>query len=236
MRDEEFVKSVLELRPAVAVFDCDGTLWANNSGEDFFYWSMDDADARGLVSEETSRWAKARYREYERGEVGEEQMCGEMTTMYAGRRVEDLQVAAARFFESVVKPNYFPEMQKLTLALREQGCELWAVSSTNEWVVREGIKEFGILRKHVLAGAAECAQGVVTGKLARMPSGEGKAAAIREVIARPVDAVFGNSIHDAAMLRLAKHAFAVNPTPELERIAAGSGWVVYWPVAASTSK
>jgi phosphoserine phosphatase len=43
--------------------------------------------------------------------------------------------------------------------------------------------------------------------------------------------VFGNSVHDAAMMRLAKRAYAVNPNPDLEAIAAESGWEIYWPEA-----
>jgi phosphoserine phosphatase len=122
-------------------------------------------------------------------------------------------------------------MRLLTTALAAKGCELWAVSSTNEWVVREGIKDLGIPTQNVLAATAECAQGIVGEKLMQMPSGEGKAVAIRAVIKRPVDAVFGNSIHDAAMLRMAKKAYAVNPNFDLEIIAKESGWTIYWPEA-----
>jgi phosphoserine phosphatase len=44
-----------------------------------------------------------------------------------------------------------------------------------------------------------------------------------------VDAVFGNSIHDFAMLEKAKSAYAVNPSAELAAKAAALGWNVYWP-------
>jgi phosphoserine phosphatase len=219
------VNAVLASKPAIAVFDCDGTLWTNNSGEEFFYWSME----QGLVSAEVEKWARQRYEDYREGNVGEEEMCGEMTTMYAGVTVAEMEKAAAKFFAEYVKPNYFDEMRILTNALATKGCELWAVSSTNEWVIREGIKDFGIPSQNVLAATAECVKGIVSEKLTRMPSGEGKAVAIREVIGRPVDAVFGNSIHDAAMMRLAKKAYAVNPNPDLEAIAKEKGWQVYWP-------
>src|SRR5438876_7732042 len=125
---DEFVQSVLQSKPRIAVFDCDGTLWTNNSGEDFFYWSME----RGLVSKDVEQWARQRYDEYKRGNVDEIAMCGEMTTMYEGLRVKDVEAAATEFFAEVVKPNYFLEMQELTNALAGQRCELWAVSSTNE--------------------------------------------------------------------------------------------------------
>jgi phosphoserine phosphatase len=217
----------MESKPEMAVFDCDGTLWSNNSGEEFFYWSME----QGLVASGVKMRMEQRYAGYREGSVGEAEMCGEMTTMYAGLNVAQMEKAAAEFFAEYVRPNYFDEMRLLTNALAARGCELWAVSSTNEWVIREGIKDFGIPAENVLAATAECAKGIVGEKLTRMPSGEGKAVAIREGIKRPVDAVFGNSIHDVAMLRLAKKAYAVNPNLDLEIIAKKSGWTIYWPEA-----
>jgi phosphoserine phosphatase len=151
--------------------------------------------------------------------------------MYATVSVAAMEKAASAFFHEFVRPNYFPEMRELTNALSAQGCELWAVSSTNEWVIRAGIRDFGIPAQNILAATVECAKGIVSEKLTRMPSGEGKAVAIREVIARPVDAVFGNSIHDLAMMRLAKKAYAVNPNLDLEIIAKKNGWMIYWPEA-----
>lgn len=230
MPADPIVSQALALKPRLAVFDCDGTLWANNSGEDFFYWSM----RRGMVSAEIERWAKARYEDYRRGGVDESVMCGEMTTMYAGVPVAQLESAAAEFFAAVVKPNYFPEMRRLTLALRDSGCDLWAISSTNSWVVREGVKDFGIAADHVLAGEAECQDGIAGARLLQLPSGEDKAVAIRDVIQKrngkpAIDAVFGNSVHDAAMLRLARHAFAINPNADLEALAREQRWTIYWP-------
>ena len=45
------------------------------------------------------------------------------------------------------------------------------------------------------------------------------------------DCVFGNSIHDEAMLKIAKHAFPVNPTPALLQSAAENGWTVFYPAS-----
>lgn len=220
-----FVTEVLALRPRVAVFDCDGTLWANNSGEDFFYWSME----RGLVSDEIVRWAKPRYEDYRRGNVDEKVMCGEMTAMYAGVPVAAIEAAVAEFFETIVAPNIFAEMLELTLALKSAGCELWAISSTNEWLIAHGTERFGFSRERILAARVIEEDGRATGRLMRVPTGPGKAEAIRGSIGPRADAVFGNSVHDAAMLELATHPFAVNPNPDLERVATQKGWRVYWP-------
>lgn len=231
---QEFLNHVFDLRLRLAVFDCDGTLWANNSGEDFFYWSMERPHQ--LVTDEVVTWAKARYAAYENGNVDEVTMCGEMTSMYAGLSVERMEAAAKEFFAEVIKPNYFPEMRELTLALKDSGCDLWAVSSTNEWVVKEGVKDFGIPQHQVLAAKVVCQKGKATNEIVRVPSGRFKATAIKELIqlsgdTPSIDAVFGNSIHDAAMLKVAMHAFAVNPNPDLEQLAQQSGWTIYWPEA-----
>jgi phosphoserine phosphatase len=44
-----------------------------------------------------------------------------------------------------------------------------------------------------------------------------------------LDAAFGNSIWDREMLMMARHAFAVNPNPDLGHIARERGWPVFWP-------
>ncbi|MDR3749579.1 MAG: haloacid dehalogenase-like hydrolase [Acidobacteriota bacterium] len=224
----QFLESALALRPPIAVFDCDGTLWSGDAGADFLYWEIE----RGIVSREVVEWALARYEEYKAGQVSEEQICGEMVTINRGVSQDDLLRAAEEFFCEVVSHRVFPEMRELTRRLAEQGCELWAVSSTNNWVVEVGAERFGIARDHVLAACVHVEDGCASDRLLRVPTDELKAVAIREVIGKPVDAVFGNSIHDLAMLEMAKFPFCVNPNPDLEQIAQQRGWPVYRPVVS----
>jgi phosphoserine phosphatase len=222
---QKFADSVLALRPRIAVFDCDGTLWSGDSGADFFYWQID----RGMFPHDIAERAAARYADYKQGKVDEDTMCGEMVTINAGHALQALEEAAEVFFSSVVERRIFPEMLRLTRELASIGCEVWAVSSTNDWVVCEGVKRFGIPQRRVLAACVHIEDGQVTDRLIRVPSGPGKAAAIAEVVQKPVDVCFGNSIHDLAMLEVARHAFAVNPNPDLEKIAAEKSWQIYWP-------
>jgi phosphoserine phosphatase len=225
----EFVDSVLALRPSIAVFDCDGTLWSGDAGADFFYWEME----RGIVSPEMAQWALSRYNGYKAGNVSEVEICGEMVTMNRGVSHEKLQRAAGEFFDEVVAHRIFPELQELTRKLTEQGCELWAVSSTNDWVVEVGAERFGIPRERILAACVHIEDGNVTDRLIRVPTDELKVVAIREVIGEPMQAVFGNSAHDQAMLEIAKWPFCVNPNPDLAQIARERGWPVYWPVGTT---
>ena len=221
----QFIESVLALHHEIAVFDCDGTLWSGDAGRDFLYWEIE----RGVVGPDVAEAMRERYRLYERGEVGEEVMCGEMVTMHRGLAIEDLHAAGEEFFREVVTPRIFPEMQELTARLREAGCELWAVSSTNQWVVEAAAARFGIARDHVIAACAHIEQGRATDRLIRVPTDELKVVAIREAIGRPVDGIFGNSIHDQAMLEIATHPFCVNPNPDLHQVAKEKNWPVFWP-------
>jgi phosphoserine phosphatase len=184
---------------------------------------------RGLVAPEVANAMRERYRLYEIGEVGEEPICGEMVTMNSGVSLDRLYAAGDEFFQEVVSPRVFPEMKQLIQSLADNGCEIWAVSSTNDWVVEAGASRFGIPSERVLAACVHANDGRATDRLVRVPTDELKVTAISEVIGRAVDAVFGNSIHDQAMLEIAKYPFCINPNPDLEQVAKTKGWPIFWP-------
>jgi HAD superfamily hydrolase (TIGR01490 family) len=220
-----FVDSVLRLQPRLAAFDCDGTLWSGDAGEGFFRWELE----RGLVSEQTKRSILARYADYQAGKVSEDDMCAEMATINAGLEEAEIRRASREYFDENIAPQIFPEMQALVRRLKEQGCEIWAVSSTSEWVIREAMRHFDIPADRILTVAVEIENGRLTARIIRVPSGPGKAHAIREVARQVPDAAFGNSRWDTEMLALARNAFAVNPNPDLEKVAKERGWTVYFP-------
>ena len=225
---KEFERQVLEGSPRVAVFDCDGTIWSGDSGYGFMEWSI----GQGLVSRSTSDWIDNRYRAYLAGKVTELEICGEMVQMYADLHEQELRAAAARYVEEFVKARVFPEIASLLAVLRDKGVELWAVSSTNKWVVSEGVRALAIPDNRVLAAEVAVNDGVITSKLVDVPTDEGKANSLKRVGLMHPDAVFGNSIHDLAMLEIAKHAFPVNPSPALLEVAAKNGWGYFRPEAS----
>jgi len=149
--------------------------------------------------------------------------------MHRGLTEAEVQRAADRFFEEYFVQQIFPEMRGLVHRLQEAGCEVWAVSSTNEWVIRAGMRHFGIPDDKILGAAVRVVNGLITDRLIRVPSGEGKPRAIHAALGRAPDAAFGNSIWDAAMLGIARHAFVINPTPELQKIAGQRRWPIYQP-------
>jgi phosphoserine phosphatase len=225
---QEFERLVLDCKPKVAVFDCDGTVWSGDSGYGFMVWSLE----QGLVSRATSDWIDTRYRGYLSGKVSELEMCGEMVQIYAGLREQELRAAAAQYVKEFVLSRVFPEIAALLGTLRQAGVELWAVSSTNRWVVAEGVRGFGIPDQRVLAAEVRVIEGVIASEIVAVPTDEGKAEALRRAGLPAPDAVFGNSIHDLAMLEIARRPFPVNPSPALLQAAAKHGWGYFRPQAA----
>ena len=227
----DFEKSVLSLSPSVAVFDCDGTLWAGDAGYGFMIWSIET----GLVSRNASDWIDSRYRQYLANEISEAEMCGEMVQIYAGLQEAEIRHAAAEYFRLHIEAHIFPELRALVARLHQDGVQLWAVSSTNNWVIEEGVRRFNIPASRVLSARVRVDDdGHITSDLVAVPTGEAKATALQQAGVPHPDAVFGNSVHDAAMLAIARRAFPVNPTPALAEIAAERNWTVFYPESVLT--
>jgi phosphoserine phosphatase len=225
----DFHAAVLALDPKIAVFDCDGTLWSGDAGSTFMHWTVDT----GLLSREATDWLDARYRAYQRGEVSEVAICGEMVQVYQGLREDEMRRAAAKFFSDRIERNIFPEMFALVADLQQRGCDIWAVSSTNDWVIEEGVRRFNIPASRVLCARVAIEDGIITDRILDVPTDEGKVASLATAgITRP-DAVFGNSVHDAAMLAIARRAFPVNPSAGLLERAAAERWPIYFPASVS---
>lgn len=224
---ETFHQAVHALEPRVAVFDCDGTLWSGDAGSTFMHWTIDS----GLVSSEAAAWLNERYKGYHAGTVSELAICGEMVQVFAGISDRAMREAAQAFFAEVIEPNIFPEMKKLVDDLQANGVEIWAVSSTCDWVVEEGVRRFGIAPERVLAACVKVVDGVATETIVDVPTDEGKVASLARMGITAPDAVFGNSVHDAAMLAIARRAFPVNPTAALVERSRNEGWSVFYPAS-----
>jgi phosphoserine phosphatase len=228
---QQFHARVHALHPKIAVFDCDGTLWSGDAGSSFMHWTIDTK----LISPEQISWINQQYEGYKNRTVSEYDICGDMTQVYRGLPVETLRSAAAHFFADYIEPNIFPELAVLITELQHNGCDIWAVSSTNNWVIEEGVRRFSIPANRVLAARVEIANGIITDNLLHVPTDEDKVVALHRAGITAPDAVFGNSIHDAAMLSIARTngVFPVNPSTDLLTRAACEAWPVYYPASVT---
>jgi phosphoserine phosphatase len=235
----EFHSAVHAIAPRVAVFDCDGTLWSGDAGSGFMRWTIE----QGLLSPEAVSWLDQRYKAYLSGQISEVAICGEMVQVYRGLSESDMRAAAATFFSTQIERNIFPEMLAIVEELQSSGTEIWAVSSTCDWVIEEGVKRFSIPANRVLAAHVAIDSGLVADTILDVPTDQGKVAALARVGIIAPDAVFGNSIHDSNMLAIARTqiaqrrqdgiigAFPVNPSPALLERSARENWPVYYPAS-----
>jgi HAD superfamily hydrolase (TIGR01490 family) len=227
----ELVDAVLAVNPQVAAFDCDGTLWFGDSGMKFLYWEIE----QGLLPPDLVQAIMRRYDKYLAGRVSEDEMCGEMVQIHRGIEESKIRQFAERFATSHVTPHFFPEMETLVEQLRHRGCDIWAVSSTNNWVIEAAVKKVDIPAERVLAVRVEIENGMATDRLGEITSGPGKAHALKRALTRPLDISFGNSVFDLEMLQLARHAFPVNPNDDLRKISMDRGWRFYQPAVVKLS-
>src|SRR5438093_13785294 len=93
-----FIESILQLRPTLAVFDCDGTLWSGDLRVRFFDWEL----RSGIFTAETVRRMRSRYAGYKEGKISEDDMCGEMVRLHTGMRAE----AVLRLSDELSNENF----------------------------------------------------------------------------------------------------------------------------------
>lgn len=221
----ETARRILELGSQVAAFDCDGTVWSIDAGLGFFEWEIE----RQLLDPVTAATARMRLKAYKAGAIDEDTFNGYLAALHVGLPVRHIEQAAAEYVRGALPAAMFRQMADLMAQLTRSGCQIWLVSSTNQWVIEAAASLVGVPRERVLAAAAVEVSGLATDRLIRVPSGLGKCLALQAAVGRAPDLAFGNSRWDADMLDFAAHAFAIHPTPELQSIASAKAWPVLLP-------
>ena len=196
-------------------------------------WTMGEWTGHLLAPAQTA-WLKSRYEGYKRGEVSELAICGEMVQVYHGLRTPLCAPPPPSSSAATSSPTSSPRCWNSSPRLQAAGTDIWAVSSTCDWVIEEGVQRFHIPANRVLAARVECANGLATDRLLDVPTDEGKVASLHRVGITAPDAVFGNSVHDAAMLAIAQaernqRSLCRQSAADLLRRAAADGWPVYFP-------
>jgi HAD superfamily phosphoserine phosphatase-like hydrolase len=212
----------------LAVFDADGTLWADDLGETHIHVLAErrfvepGAGHKSLLSEYASRCEA----DVDDGYAWGARILGDMPE---ARVVESAIEAWARHRDRLLEP-----VAAVVRALLTAGVDVAVVSASNRWVVEAAVEELGIGPKRVIAVDLERDGATLTRTVVQpMPNGPGKVGAIDVHLGRRPTLAFGNSVHDVPMLRSAALGVCVLATtaeqPELsevlEVIRAEAGWL-----------
>jgi HAD superfamily hydrolase (TIGR01490 family) len=174
-------------------------------------------------------WGNIKFRL--RGSTDEEtdQVRKEVGRMLKGIRVADLQRMAPKVLAGVL-PRLYPQMLEVAYEHQDAGRPVYIVTAASQ--------DLAALIAQIVGfdGAIGARYEVVDGKYTGGEAGvftyrEGKPQAMRELAAeRGIDLeaswAYSDSESDLPMLRAVGHPVAVNPDPELRRVAREEGWAV----------
>jgi len=211
-----------------AFFDLDRTLMAGSSG---LHWAR-AARGAGLLSRRRMAryaWQNVKFRLQGSTDAATDQVKAEVADMIRGRRVVDFRRMTPKVLAGIL-PRLYPQMLDVAYAHQDAGRPVYIVTAASQ--------EMAEMMAHVLGfdgaiGArSEIVDGVYTGRAGGpFTYREGKAAAVRQLAqAEDYDLscsyAYSDSESDLPMLRAVGHPVAVNPDPELLRVARAERWEI----------
>ena len=217
----------------VAVFDADGTLWADDVGERHL------RVLSATRSPGASAGAPTPFEAYRR-------TCAEDLDrgyrlgcqLLAGLTEEQVFVSCRRAWAEH-RHLLFSYVGHAFEWLRANDVEIWVVSASDRWIIEIALGEFGLGAERIIAGAVRLSEGRLTRQIEEpFPNGQGKVARIHAHIGVQPMLAFGNSAHDFPMLADARDAILVldptKPSSELREQAASRGWLALEPTTIAS--
>ena len=201
--------------PAVYFFDMDHTLINNDCDVSWKQFAV----RHNLAPESDLAEADRYFDDYNAGTLDVEEFY-----LFQFRPLAELH------FEEYVRPHIYPEARKLVGSLLDAGFPVAILTSTNSVVAQPLAECLGI--REVLGTTLELADGRYTGRITgTYGAQEGKveiaaAWAAGHGFALADFAYYGDSVNDVNILNAVGFPFAVNPAPELLKLAREKEWPV----------
>lgn len=219
-------------RGGAAVFDADGTLWADDVGEAFLRWLIAE---RKLLNVDYHRDI---YAEYE-ARVKEDKAKGYAwaVTIMAGLREAEVKRWADAFFRQFFLSRIYGPQKDLIARLQKNGTQVWIVSASNRWIIQAGAPHVGVDPGQAIGIDLEVEKGLLTDRL-KLPVTyrAGKVEAIKTFIGRQPLLACGDSGGDRDMLEYSSSlalliTHQADPRGELIDQARQAGWLLqYFPL------
>jgi HAD superfamily hydrolase (TIGR01490 family) len=215
---------------AAAFFDVDNTMMMGSS---MFHISRGMASRKFFTTRDLSRfaWRQAKFRLGAPEPTGYLVEVGQMALAFAaGWRVDEVAALGEEIYDERMAERIWPGTRGLAEGHLDRGQRVWLVTATPVELASIIANRLGLTG--ALGTVAEHKDGVYTGKLiGELLHGPAKAAAIRALSEREgLDlsrcTAYGDSANDIPMLSLVGTAVAINPDPELRRVAKEQGWEI----------
>lgn len=183
--------------PHFAAFDADGTLWANDVGENFFQYQIDHCNIPAL--KKIDPWEH--YLNLKKEHPPTAYMwLAKICNGYPIGEVETWAKEAAQKYP----PQVFPEQKELITELQKRDIKIYVVSASVEWSVTGALKEAGFTNIKALGVKTK----VIGRNVSDEPSGhvtwrEGKKKAFLAATAnKPPMLSLGNTLGDLHLLEM----------------------------------
>jgi HAD superfamily hydrolase (TIGR01490 family) len=215
---------------AAAFFDLDNTMMM---GASIYHFARGLAARKFFTTRDLARfgWQQVAFR------VGGTERAGSMLdareaalAFVTGRRVEEIVSWGEEIYDELMAERIWAGTRLLAQQHLDAGQRVWLVTATPVELATIISARLGLTG--ALGTVAEIVEGVYTGRLAGEPlHGAAKAAAIRALAEREgleLDrcSAYSDSANDLPMLSLVGRPVAVNPDPDLRRLARSAGWEV----------
>ena len=212
----------------LALFDLDNTLLTGDSDDEWFDFLVE----RGAVDRQTETAAHAelvgRYRE---GRAGTLEFCEFFLRFFVPHERSQLLAWRDAYMQERIVPR-IPDSARELLA-RHRADLVVIATATNRFLTEPIAAELGVA--HLIATEPELRDGRFTGKVSGTPSfREGKALRVEEWLAARGQSLavfskswfYSDSINDRPLLERVTHPVAVDPDPQLARLARERGWQI----------
>lgn len=210
----------------LVIFDMDGTIVNGQSQMIFLRYLLSKHEIKLSFYIRLSVWFVL----YKIGFVNDPKRPMEYAFSFLkGESVEMIAAIAHSFFEEKLKKSIFLEASNIILEHQRIGREVILVSNAAELIVKEIALYLSIDR--YISTTLEIKDGYYTGKITDILYGERKT----EILKRFAGAnhwnidtawAYGDHSSDQSLLSIVKHPVAVNPSPDLSKVASKRHWPI----------
>ena len=212
----------------LALFDLDNTLLTGDSDEEWLNFLIGEGVVDGKIEAAANADLVRRSRE---GGVGTLEFIRFYLRLLVPHEMPQLLAWRERFVRERILPR-IPAAARELLA-KHRGDLVVIVTATNRFLTEPIAAELGV--EHLIATEPEMKDGRYTGDVSGTPAfREGKVARVNEWLGARGQRMgeyaetwfYSDSINDAPLLGAVSHPVAVDPSEQLEKLAAERGWPI----------